>query len=406
MICKLISSLFLLFIFISCAKQNPSNLPASVRKLKNLTVYSFGTQAEYAVKFQKDQTYGSLKQEVTGPPRGVAVDRWGRVFVGDSQEMTIHVYNSDGHLVTDLGRKGKGPGEFITISDIKCDSNHLFVYDLNQRRVDVFLLHTLNFSHSVNLADNRNKYKSLRGSFPNYVYFRSDGKFLVPFGKFVQTKKLNSQYFRDAFIGTFYLLDQKGDIVSQPLLKLNSAVSFSYLSAIGLDLPFYGRRFITLSDKNRIYASSVNKFLIKIFNPFGTYKRAFYYPYKKVSLTREDLDSIKTIKIKSSGPFGRFYTQLFHLIKPPNTWPVMSDMLMDDQNQLWIATIIKNQNDYEWWVLNKNGKLLTRFIWSRSKPIKVIKNGYIYTQETDTATGISQIVRYKIKLNKIVKKKP
>ena len=393
---NIMTSLCLLFTLISCAKRAPSDLPASVRKLKNLTVYPSGSRPEYAIKFQKGPTFGSTKQEVTGPPWGVAVDGQGRVFVGDTQEMTIHVYSPDGRLITQLGRKGKGPGEFTIIGDLKCDPTHLFVYDLNQRRLDVFSLQPLEYSHTINLAGNRDKYKSLKGSVPNYVYYRNDGKFLVPFSKLVQIKKLDSQYSRDIYIGRFYLLDQKGDVVSQQLLKLKSTVSFSYLSAIVLDLPFYGRQFITMSGKNRIYTSSAKNFLIRVFSPDGTYQRAFYYPYKNVPLTKEAIDSIKTIKQKKSGFLGRLYTHLFQLIKPPDTtWPAINDMLMDDHNRLWIATIVKNQDVYEWWALTSKGKLLARFTWPRNKQIQVIKNGNLYTIEPDEKTGIKQVVRYK-----------
>lgn len=91
------------------------------------------------------------------------------------------------------------------------------------------------------------------GNLPWYFhYFVHSGKY----------NPLDSQYSRDVNIERFYLLDQKGDVVSQQLLKLKSSVHFFYLSAIGLDLPFYGRRFITMSGKNRIYTSSANNFLI------------------------------------------------------------------------------------------------------------------------------------------------
>ena len=85
-------------------------------------------------------------------------------------------------------------------------------------------------------------------------------------------------------------------------------------------------------------------------------------------------------------------------MKLPRTWPVLTFMKIDDQDRLWVATVVKNMNVYQWWVLNTNGKLIARFNWPRSKPIKVIKNGNIYTRETDTTTGMSKIVRYRIEM--------
>jgi hypothetical protein len=55
---------------------------------------------------------------------------------------------------------------------------------------------------------------------------------------------------------------------------------------------------------------------------------------------------------------------------------------------------------YQWWALNKKGKVLKKFTWPRSKPIKEIKNGYLYTMETNQKIGIRHIVRYKIQMQK------
>ena len=391
----------LMFLAYGCSSHKTRQPPKRFQKLKHFIVYPFKSHPEYSIKFQKGQTFGS-KQDVTGNPRGVAVDKQSRVFIGDSNELTIHVYSPNGRLITNLGRKGKGPGEFQTIAPIKCDSTQLFVYDFNQRRVDVFSLKSLKYSHTISLADNRNKYKSLKGSFPGYVYFRSDGKFIVPFLKIVQTKKLDSQYSRDTYIERYYLLNQQGNVVSRQLMKLKSSVSFSFISRIGLSLPFYGRQFLVISGKNNIYTSSPSDFLIKIYSPDGTYQRAFYYPYKKDALTKAELDSIKTLKEHSDprGFLGGLYTHLFHLIHPPDTWPVINDMLMDDHNRLWVATIVKNQKVYEWWVLTNNGKLLARFTWPRNRQIQLIKNDAVYAKEKNK-NGLPRIVRYKFKLKSL-----
>jgi hypothetical protein len=61
-------------------------------------------------------------------------------------------------------------------------------------------------------------------------------------------------------------------------------------------------------------------------------------------------------------------------MKLPKNWPVLTDMVIDNKNHIWVATTIQNMKEYQWWVLNSNGKLLARFKWPRNKYIKVIKN--------------------------------
>ncbi len=74
-------------------------------------------------------------------------------------------------------------------------------------------------------------------------------------------------------------------------------------------------------------------------------------------------------------------------------------MLIDDQNRLWISTIVKDLDVYRWWVLEENGKLLARFTWPRNREIEVIKNGFVYAKETEDETGLERVVRYRIEMN-------
>lgn len=83
----------------------------------------------------------------------------------------------------------------------------------------------------------------------------------------------------------------------------------------------------------------------------------------------------------------------------PQTWPVLTEMKIDDQDRLWIATTVENMNVYEWWVLDaSDGSLWARFTWPRYKPIEVIKDGKLYTRETEKETGLEEIVRYNIEI--------
>jgi len=69
-------------------------------------------------------------------------------------------------------------------------------------------------------------------------------------------------------------------------------------------------------------------------------------------------------------------------------------------NRLWVFTIVEDFDVYEWWVLELSGELITRFEWPREEPIEVIKNGKMYTRQTDEETGLEQIVRYGIVIKK------
>jgi len=46
-----------------------------------------------------------------------------------------------------------------------------------------------------------------------------------------------------------------------------------------------------------------------------------------------------------------------------------------------------------------SGELIAKFEWQRDEPIEVVKNGYMYTRQTDEDTGLQQINRYLFEWN-------
>lgn len=61
------------------------------------------------------------------------------------------------------------------------------------------------------------------------------------------------------------------------------------------------------------------------------------------------------------------------------------------------ATIVEDFDVYEWWILEKTGEVITRFEWPRDKSTEEVKNGYMYTRETDDK-GVEKVVRYHINM--------
>lgn len=68
-------------------------------------------------------------------PSGVAVDPSGNVYVGDSGNYCVKKFDSDGRLITQWGRPGKGDGQFNTIGSIRVDpAGIVYVLDAEYRK--------------------------------------------------------------------------------------------------------------------------------------------------------------------------------------------------------------------------------------------------------------------------------
>jgi len=86
----------------------------------------------------------SRKHDQTEPgtlslPEGVAVDRDGNVYVTDTFNDRVEMFNADGHFISTFGKNGDGPADFERPKGIAVDCDgHIWVVDATQNLVKVF----------------------------------------------------------------------------------------------------------------------------------------------------------------------------------------------------------------------------------------------------------------------------
>lgn len=390
---KMTIGVFLILLWASCSEQQSTDLPDHLQDLENLTVYSSDVIPEYQIHLEREQTFGDTDEVYFGRLTDVVVDKSGRTYIADGDELNIKVFEADGRFVTQLGREGRGPGEFVNIWYLQIKANRLFAYDGTQRRSVVFSLDSLSYSYTVNFGDDMDDVDELLSAFPARYYVRNDGTFLMGFTKVSHTEKMNENWHRVENTGLYFLLNEHGRIISERLfeLKANIDVSFQRQSMnMWINPSYYGKSLVALSDDDHIYTAWSEDFMIMVYGPDGDYRHAFYYPYEKVTLTEDE-----AINTESS----EFFQQGMQLMELPPTWPVLNELLVDDEHRLWFSTIVEDDEFYEWWVLRNTGELIAKFTWPRDQPIQTVNGGFLYTRETEEETGLQQIVKYRMDLN-------
>jgi len=117
----------------------------------NRFVYVVDTQADQVLVYDADKYTllrrigtGGKRHTLTGPgdfslPTNVAVDKEGNVYVTDTLNNRVEIFDADGAFVSEFGSAGDGPGRFARPKGIAVDSDgHIWVADEVQSRVQVY----------------------------------------------------------------------------------------------------------------------------------------------------------------------------------------------------------------------------------------------------------------------------
>jgi DNA-binding beta-propeller fold protein YncE len=74
-----------------------------------------------------------------GAPQGVALDQDGNVYVTDTLNNRVEIFDADGNFISTFGKNGDGPGYFARPKGIAVDGDgHIWVADEVQDRLQVF----------------------------------------------------------------------------------------------------------------------------------------------------------------------------------------------------------------------------------------------------------------------------
>lgn len=387
---QLIISISLLVLLAGCSNQQATNLPEHLADLQNLEVYTTDIEPAYQPNLVREMVFGDSEEFLIGSIGRVVVDQFDRVYLGDTQQKSIHILHPDGNYLTSIGREGEGPGEFQWIGHMQIHFGELFVYDPNSRRINVFgiqesLQTAPQFIHSIPVSGEN--FKSLpEENFmsPGLNRIRNDGSLILSSQHSIFLYREDPEFQGKT---RYYLVNQEGDTSANMIFERNMPRHI-VTEWFTIPPPFSARGLVAHSTDDRIFSAWTDNILIKVHNSDGVYERSFYHPFVKHALNREDA-------INSMDDNEQLHEAVENM-QLPETWPALNRMFVDNQDRIWVATIVNDLELYEWWVMNDAGELLVRFEWPRHQSIIRVKDNFLYVRETEEDSGLQQIVRYRM----------
>jgi len=292
-----------------------------------------------------------------GDAKGVAVDDSGRIFVLDSKQTLIRVFDRNGAYLKTIGKKGQGPGELQT-------PQHIFT----------------TWQEEIMIEDHLPR---------QFVFYTLDGEFLrnVSFARaFIFTTGIDSE---GNFIGIVQTQETDGAI--QVLNRYSP--EFKYLHTLGY--PIKGNRGTynffkpwlrwSVVKGNHLIFSFSEKYELLIYDDTGKLVKKIIKKYKPVKISEEELEYMrKVVRLPST----------VRLIVPKHH-TAFQGLTVDDKDRIFVQTWERTESGkgYIYDVFNSAGICIAR-VPLNAVP-RVWKQDKLYTIEEDK-DGYQHIVRYKV----------
>jgi len=287
---------------------------------------------------------------------GIAVDKEKRIYVLDSKEGHIKIFDKNGDYVKAIGKKGQGPGEMsLSFSICITSQNEIMVQDLNNHRIMFFSLDgTLIKSLSTAKIIIVGSTVDSKGNIIGIVSIRG------PERQIIELKKFDSN-----------------------LNYLFSFGSSSLPSSSPTFNPFKPELCWAVGKEDNVICGYPDVYEFELFDSEGKVMMKVVKDFKPVRITQEEIEETKK---RLPGPMR---------LDIPQYHSAYQDLTVDEESRIFVQTWekAKGGEGYYYDVFDSDGRYIAK-IPLRMRP-EVWKNDKLYTIEED-ADGYQVIKRYKV----------
>ena len=257
----------------------------------------------------------------------------GTVYVVDTKDSRVKVFDAEGRFLRVFGRQGQGPGEMNRPTGILVTPDkEILVEDILNRRLAIFALDGT-FRRHISTA----KALGLSG-------IQMDGRGLIVAGSMglaeggkmaLEVKTYDAEFNPKVRLGSFEM-----QITAQTKVNPFSAMDLLY----------------TLGREGLIYLGSAKAYEIRIVSAEGRLLKTIGRDYDPVPVTQADKDEM----LKTLG--GLPGVNLKDMIQFPDVYPPFSSFVLDGEGRLLVKTFEKGQakKEFYWDVFDADGRYIAR----------------------------------------------
>ena len=306
-----------------------------------------------------------------GPIAQIAVNRDGEILVSESpRSPLVHVFESDGTYLSQVGDQGQGPGEFRYLSGAAIGAaDSVYLWELVLNRILIYDPDDFSYVRSTEVRDDGKKeFNFLIGGIGDgWIMTKSldpflesdDGSMTINTNTHYELIKVN----RDGSYGTDILgtVDEyemiynlgEGGVMHFLWTPFGRSPSF----AVGPDdMLYYG-----WSDEIEIITVSAD----------GSTRDTIRYEHEPVPITDAEM--------AEAMPEEPHYRELVEAREPHKMKPAYQTLLVDDMSRIWTKlSSPENAVQAEWLILSQESSAVGRATLPATVDLDVIRDGYAY----------------------------
>ena len=361
-------------LYSACSQVAPATVSLDNLPRFHLTeVFSLGNETD-----RGDVFFGNIEGRV-------AVDRAGRILVGESQDPKIYAFTEVGELLAVIGSEGEGPGEFSSLRAVRIGpADTLFAYDNVSDRITAFEPATFNYAYDFTVADDT------AGNWPGEFIGAVHSGFLVTFDDPIQPfTDITNEFERARLIDWQGSVVQGLEVVLPGIKFLTVPVRRGFLTT---RVPFYRTPVFRVGPDELLYTGTTDSIHIAISAADGTSHGDISVRLEPVAVTGDDINAYldryttyEASQVRSS--------PLFDVHK---TKPAYATFVVDDSYRVWIRHDQSNPDTTlaRWILLDAESRPIGDAILPASATLEAVARNRAYTvDEADVET----LVVYEIK---------